>query len=91
MKIRSDYVTNSSSSSFILSFKNEESVLKTLEEQFPKNVKPGWSAGEEGYLNQLIFERFESFRRRVGKLLTKSSICELSKLLPKRILGLMWE
>ena len=37
------------------------------------------------------FERFESFRRRVGKLLTKSSICELSKLSPKRILGLMWE
>lgn len=37
------------------------------------------------------FERFESFRRRVGKLLTKSSICELSKLSPKRVLGLMWE
>ena len=37
------------------------------------------------------FERFESFRRRVGKLLTKSSICELSKLSPKRILGLIWE
>lgn len=62
MKIRSDYVTNSSSSSFILSFKNEESVLKTLEEQFPKNIKPGWSAGEEGYLNQLINEINEARR-----------------------------
>ena len=43
MKIRSDYVTNSSSSSFILSFKDEESVYNTLKEQFPKYIENGWS------------------------------------------------
>ena len=47
MKIRNDFVTNSSSSSFILSFKDEESVRKTLKEQFPDYIKLGWSAGKD--------------------------------------------
>lgn len=56
MKIRTDYVTNSSSSSFILSFKDEKSIKKTLEEQIPKDIESGWSAGEDGYLSQLLSE-----------------------------------
>lgn len=62
MKIRTDYVTNSSSSSFILSFKDEKSIKKTLEEQFPKYVESGWSAGEAGYLGQLLNEIDEADR-----------------------------
>jgi hypothetical protein len=54
MKIRSDFVTNSSSSSFILSFKDEDSIYKTLKEQFPTDIENGWSAGEFGYLHQLL-------------------------------------
>lgn len=56
MKIRNDFVTNSSSSSFILSFKDEESIYDTLEEQFPTDIEECWSAGEEGYLQQLLDE-----------------------------------
>lgn len=56
MKIRSDYVTNSSSSSFILSFKDEESIYNTLKEQFPKCIENGWSSGEDGYFCQLLNE-----------------------------------
>ena len=62
MKIRNDFVTNSSSSSFILSFKDEESVRKTLKEQFPDYIKLGWSAGEKGYLSQLLDEIDEADR-----------------------------
>ena len=62
MKIRTDYVTNSSSSSFILSFKDENSIQKTLEDQFPKNIERGWSAGEDGYLSQLLSEIGEADR-----------------------------
>lgn len=62
MKIRNDFVTNSSSSSFILSFKDEESVRKTLKEQFPDDIKLGWSAGEKGYLSQLLDEIDEADR-----------------------------
>lgn len=54
MKIRRDYVTNSSSSSFILSFADEDSIYDTLKEQFPKDIESGWSAGEEGYLPDLL-------------------------------------
>lgn len=54
MKIRRDYVTNSSSSSFILSFKDEDSIYDTLKEQFPKDIESGWSAGEYGYLPDLL-------------------------------------
>ena len=56
MKIRTDYVTNSSSSSFILSFKDENSIYTALKSQFPKNIKTGWSCGDNGYLNQLLSE-----------------------------------
>lgn len=73
MKIRTDYVTNSSSSSFILSFKDEKSIQKTLEEQFPKYVESGWSAGDEGYLCQLLSEISEADR------LTRDDIKELVK------------
>lgn len=56
MKIRADYVTNSSSSSFILSFKDENSIYKTLKNQFPKDIETGWSYGNNGYLGQLLSE-----------------------------------
>lgn len=55
MKIRSDFVTNSSSSSFLLTFKDNSSIYNTLKEQFP-TVENGWSAGENGYLDQLYDE-----------------------------------
>lgn len=71
MKIRSDYVTNSSSSSFILSFKDEDNIYSTLKEQFPENIESGWSAGDEGYLYQLLNEIEEADR------LTKNDIREM--------------
>lgn len=71
MKIRSDYVTNSSSSSFILSFKNEDSIYNTLKEQFPKNIERGYSYRKQGYLGQLLEEIEDSQR------LTKEDIAEI--------------
>ena len=71
MKIRSDYVTNSSSSSFILSFKDEKSIYNTLKEQFPEHIENGWSAGENGYLYQLLNEIEEADR------LTENNIKEI--------------
>lgn len=71
MKIRSDYVTNSSSSSFILSFKDEDSIYNTLKKQFPKYIENGWSAGKNGYLCQLLNEIEKSDR------LTKDNIKEI--------------
>lgn len=62
MKIRSDYVTNSSSSSFILSFKDENSIYETLKEQFPKDIEEGWSYGDNGYIGQLLSEIEDSVR-----------------------------
>lgn len=62
MKVRSDYVTNSSSSSFILSFKDENSIYQTLKEQFPEDIENGWSAGNTGYLYQLLNEIEEADR-----------------------------
>lgn len=71
MKIRNDFVTNSSSSSFILSFKDEDSVLSTLKSQFPKYIEAGWSYGDEGYLQQLVNEIENADR------LTKDDIKEM--------------
>ena len=71
MKVRTDYVTNSSSSSFILSFKDEESIYKTLKEQFPPNLEVGWSSGEEGYFQQLLNEIEKAYR------LTENNIREI--------------
>lgn len=73
MKIRTDFVTNSSSSSFILSFKDEDSIYNTLKEQFPANVKPGWSYGDNGYLYQLLSEIKEADR------LTKDDVKRMIK------------
>lgn len=70
MKVRSDFVTNSSSSSFILAFKDEDTIYKTLEEQFPQ-VENGWSAGEDGYLSQLYREICEAH------LLTHNEVKEI--------------
>lgn len=71
MKYRMDYVTNSSSSSFILSFNDEKSIYNTLKKQFPKNIENGWSAGENGYLYQLLNEIEEANR------LTENNIKEI--------------
>lgn len=56
MKVRRDFVTNSSSSSFLLTFKDSSSIYNTLKKQFPPVVENGWSAGENGYLAQLYDE-----------------------------------
>jgi hypothetical protein len=61
-KVRSDFVTNSSSSSFILAFKDEASVYSTLKNQFPEDIEEGWSAGEHGYFYQVLEEINEAPR-----------------------------
>lgn len=71
MKIRADHVTNSSSSSFILSFKDESSIYETLKDQFPKDIETGWSCGDNGYLGQLLSEIEEADR------LTENDIKEI--------------
>lgn len=71
MKIRNGFVTNSSSSSFILSFKDENSVFSTLKEQFPKYIEAGWSCGDDGYLQQLVNEIQNADR------LTKDNVKEM--------------
>ena len=54
MKVRTDFVTNSSSSSFILSFEDEDSIYDTLINQFP-DIKPRWELKDE-YFKQLYEE-----------------------------------
>lgn len=81
MKIRTDFVTNSSSSSFLLTFKDESSIFNTLKEQFP-NVKNSWSAGEDGYLAQLLDEISNAPR------LTKE---EVKKLVMYESYGVEWK
>jgi hypothetical protein len=70
MKIRGGFVTNSSSSSFILSFKDEDSIYNTLKNQFPENIEEGWSAGD-GYIYQLLKEIEEADR------MTKDDVLEV--------------
>jgi hypothetical protein len=65
-----DFVTNSSSSSFILSFKDEYCIYNTLKEQFPKDIEEGWGA-EKGYIYQLLEEIEEAVR------LTKDDVITL--------------
>lgn len=91
MKIRSDYVTNSSSSSFILSFKNEDSIYDTLKEQFPTNIKTGWSYGDSGYLCQLLNEIEEANRlthddvKEIIEYENWNIRCELEEILEKNM------
>lgn len=59
MKVRADFVTNSSSSSFLLTFKDKNSIYDTLKKQFP-TVENSWSAGKDGYFTQLFKEINES-------------------------------
>lgn len=61
MKIRKDFVTNSSSSSFILFFPSEDCIEQVLREQFPHEITPSWSCGD-GYLNQLLEDIDEAER-----------------------------
>lgn len=74
MKIRRDYVTNSSSSSFILSFADEDSIYDTLKEQFPKDIESGWSAGEYGYLSDLLnrISDEKDSRRKISRKLLRT-------------------
>jgi hypothetical protein len=81
-KVRSDFVTNSSSSSFILAFKDEASVYSTLKNQFPEDIEEGWSAGEHGYFSQVLEEINEAPR------LTKE---DLEQIILDEHWGIKWE
>jgi hypothetical protein len=68
-------VTNSSSSSFILAFRDEDSIYSTLKEQFPEDITEGWSAGETGYFHQLLNE-IEHSKRLTREGLIETFDCE---------------
>jgi hypothetical protein len=83
VKIRNDFITNSSSSSFILAFKDEDSIYSTLKEQFPDNIEESWSAGDTGYFQQLLNEIEDADR------LTEDDLAEIFKTYEK--CSIKWE
>lgn len=94
MKIRTDFVTNSSSSSFILGFKNEKSIVPTLLEQVPDEyigtilrdvTKSNLTADEaiESYKEQIYwtarYEVEEQKRIELGSYIAASDWCDENK------------
>lgn len=59
MKIRTDFVTNSSSSSFVLCFKSKEDILPTLEKEMPR-FQSYSRDGDDDNLAQIVYEDIQN-------------------------------